>query len=120
MRSGITYFKKLHPTLRVIQQLRKQMEHKFSTLTRGSKHGELKKDADIKLLEEAYEKAKLHHYILGHTAIRTKWDRASDFISAGAVKLQTTNTIETWSESQHCCHSCQEDYEDKEDISGSN
>lgn len=96
------------------------MEHEFGTLTCGSKHGEPKKDADIKLLEGAYEKAKLHHYIPGRTAIGTKRDRAGDFISAGAVKLQTTNTIETWSESRHFRRSRQEDYDDEEDISGSN
>jgi hypothetical protein len=96
------------------------MKHKFGTLTRGSKHGEPKKDADIKLLEGAYEKAKLHHYILGRTAIGTKRDRASDFILAGAVKLQATNTIETWSESRHFRRSHQKDYGDEEDISDSN
>jgi hypothetical protein len=45
------YFKKLHPTIRIIQELGKHMEREFNTLTRGKKHGVPKKEADIKLLE---------------------------------------------------------------------
>ncbi|KAF9231490.1 hypothetical protein BU15DRAFT_90901 [Melanogaster broomeanus] len=106
------YFKKLHPALRVIRQLGKHMEKEFNTLTRGMKHGVPSKDADIKLLQSSYHAAKVHEDIPGRKGVGSKHDRVVDIISKGAIKLQTSRTIQRWQEGRNFRRSHEEDWED--------
>ncbi|KIJ06461.1 hypothetical protein PAXINDRAFT_182682 [Paxillus involutus ATCC 200175] len=106
------YFKKLHPALRVIRQLGKHMENEFNTVTCGMKHGVPKKDADIILLQSSYYAAKVHEDIPGRQRVGSKHDKVVDIISKGAIKLQTSCTIQRWQAARNFRRSHEEDWED--------
>lgn len=106
------YFKKLHSALQVISLLGKHMEAEFSTGNHGLRHGVPKKNADVKLLQDSYQAAKVHEYIKGHTQTGSKRDKYPDFISNGLVKLQTATMLFTWVDGRNFWHSHIEDWED--------
>lgn len=72
------------------------MEQEFNTQTHGKHHNTPSKDADIKLLESAYQASDTHRYIPGRKLKGSKRDRVQDTVTKGLEKLHTGQTLQRW------------------------
>ena len=83
------------------------MEEEFETLTRGLKHTVPKKDADVRALQEMYERAHLHESQPGRVV--KKDDKAQDFINEGVKTLPTT--LNGWHDGRNYKRRTEDDWE---------
>ncbi|KAF7985445.1 hypothetical protein HWV62_5185 [Athelia sp. TMB] len=88
------YLKKLHPAIHVIRAVTEHIEDEFGTFTRGTRHTAPKKEADVKLLQQAYRVARLHEHVDGR--VLGGKDRAKDFATDGALKLVQGKILPRW------------------------
>ncbi|KAL1681647.1 hypothetical protein EV122DRAFT_205192 [Schizophyllum commune] len=101
------FLKRMHPAVPVIRELSKHMEEEFETLTRGLKHTVPKKDADVRALQEMYERAHLHESQPGRVV--KKDDKAQDFINEGVKTLPTT--LNGWHDGRNYKRRTEDDWE---------
>ncbi|EJF56026.1 hypothetical protein DICSQDRAFT_72264 [Dichomitus squalens LYAD-421 SS1] len=79
------------PTLRVLDD---DISRQFRTIYRGTTHTTPAKDADVRLLDEHYNSARLHIYTPGRRTTNTA-DKVREFVSNG-FHIANTKIIPKW------------------------
>ena len=92
------------------------MEQEFNTQTRGKRHSTPRKDADVKLLESAYQASNIHGYLPGHKLKGSKRDRVQDTVTKGVEKLHTGQTLQCWNFGRNFPRSLDEIWEIVNDV----
>lgn len=89
------YVKKVSPAIPTLRQVQRHMENQFKTCTRGARHGIPDKEQDVATLAAQYTKSQLHTYKAGRR-VKVVGDKAADFITAGLIGLEKSNTVTEW------------------------
>ncbi|KAF6746516.1 hypothetical protein DFP72DRAFT_823129 [Ephemerocybe angulata] len=109
------YLKRLHPAIHVIRKVTEYIEKEFGTLVRGSKHTIPKAELDIEKLRGAYHETGLHSYKAGRR-IKVEAERAEDYMTEGAIKLNQGKGSAKWNEGRNFERSDKERVEEDEDV----
>lgn len=79
------YFKKLHPTLPVIQVISEHVEAEFKTWTRYKAHTSPNDNKGVALLQRAYKTSDVHATCVGRKVVDS--EKVSDFYNDGLITL---------------------------------
>lgn len=90
------YLEKVSPAIPTLRGLQRHMEQQFETITRGSKHTNPDKEADITSLVDQCVKSQLHIHEKGRHLRGGEKSRAHDFVTEGAADLLTGDTLNNW------------------------
>ncbi|KAF8673067.1 hypothetical protein AX14_005425 [Amanita brunnescens Koide BX004] len=85
------------PTLRAVQR---HFERQFGTLTRGTKHGQVSKDEDVKILTEHYQTVRLYSDHPGRVP-KGEDKSITDYVTAGTDALENGDTFAKWWKARH-------------------
>lgn len=97
------------PTLRAVQR---HFEQQFETITRGSKHGDVSKDLDVKTLTDHYRLAKLYSDQPGRKPNLDGSMHVADYITSGVDALENGDTVNKWWKARHFERSTKETWDE--------
>jgi hypothetical protein len=104
------YLKKLHPAIHIILVVASHIEREFMTLTCGKKHTIPRRELDIQLLQDSYQKARVHVYEPGRK-ITGKRDHAKDTTTNGALAMMSGSILAHWFESRSFTRSTTQEWD---------
>ncbi|KAF8316197.1 hypothetical protein F5887DRAFT_1066774 [Amanita rubescens] len=98
-----SYLQTVSPAIPTLRAVQRHFERQFGTLTRGTKHGEVSKDEDVKTLTDHYQAARLYSDQPGRIPKGGSGDLKSvtDYVTAGADALENGDTVAKWWKARH-------------------
>ncbi|KAI0668429.1 hypothetical protein C8Q78DRAFT_1098590 [Trametes maxima] len=91
------YIRKVSPAIPVLRAVKANVVSQFTTArARGTHHGTPSKDADVLQMFEMFQGFSAHARCPGRTIPGGSTNRAGDYVTLGATKLQVDGAIERW------------------------
>lgn len=107
-----SYLQMVSPAIPTLRAVQRHFESQFGTLARGSRHGEVSKDLDVKTMTDHYRAAKLYSDQPGRSPKGSSDKVVTDYVTAGVDALERGETIAKWWQARHFERSTEQTWEE--------
>lgn len=106
-----SYLQTVSPAIPTLRAVQRHFESEFGTLTRGKRHGEVRKDLDVEILTDQYVQSGIYSDQSGRKPKGGGDKSVDDYVTAGVDALENGDTVTKWWKARHYERSNKQDWE---------